>query len=111
MSKEAFMIQMILGIFIIFISYQIGWKGNIRLIHSYHYINIAQNDIPIFTKKMGIGGMFVGIGIFFMPILNLVFHGNIGYYIALFSTAVGMIIMLWTILKYNGALIAFRRKK
>lgn len=109
MSAEEFIGEILLGVFIIFIGYQIGYKGNIRLVHSYHYGNIEPKDIKQFTKKMGIGTMCVGIGIILMPIINCLIGYELGYYFGLVLVIIGVIMMMHTILKYNRVLFSLKK--
>ena len=47
---------------LIHISYQIGIKENITLLHGYHYTQLDPKDKKVFTKKIGIGTLLVSIG-------------------------------------------------
>lgn len=51
MELEELIAEIILGLFLLFISYQIGIKGNITLLHGYHYTQLEPKDKKIFTKK------------------------------------------------------------
>lgn len=111
MSFEECMFEILVGIFLIYIGYQIGWRGNIRLLHSYHYLNVSEQDVKPFTQKVGIGTIVIGAGILVMPLINWLIGSEIGYYIGAASMAIGVILMICTIIKYNGALISFHRKR
>ena len=93
----------------LFISYQIGIKGNITLLHGYHYTQLDPKDKKIFTKKIGIGTLLVGIGIVIMPIINLIAHSELGYYIGLALIVIGVLYIIFIIVKYNGKLISFKK--
>ena len=82
-----------------------GCKGNFLLIHSYHYRNLDSKDTKAYTKRIGIGGLFVGLGVFLIPVLNLIFR-----YIGVAMIVVGVALILFFIIKYNGRLIRFKRK-
>ena len=110
MELQEIITEIILGLFLIFISYQVGCKGNFSLIHSYHYRNLDPKDTKSYTKRIGMGGMFVGIGVFLIPILNLIFRPDIGYYIGVAMIVVGVVHILFFIIKYNSKLIRFKRK-
>lgn len=105
------LVEGILGLFILYLSYEIGWKGNIRLIHSYHYTHVSQEDIEPFTRKMGIGGALTGGGLLVMPLLDLTLGHEIGYWAGLAGISAGMALMLWTTIRYNGSLFGLRKKK
>ncbi len=102
--------ELLIGLLLIGTSYQIGWKENISLLHSYHWRNISQEDRKPFAQKMGIGGMIVGLGIFCMPILNWLLGHEIGYYLGLVAVLVGCVFMGYTVIRYNGFLFAPRKK-
>ena len=109
MKTEEIIVELILGMFLIFISYQIGIKGNITLLHSYHYTNLDPKDKKIFTRRIGIGSLFVGVGVFIMPIINSIFHSELGYSIGLTMIIIGVVLLLFFIIKYNGNLISFKK--
>lgn len=92
-----------------FISYQIGIKENITLLHGYHYTQLDPKDKKVFTKKIGIGTLLVSIGILVMPIINLISHSELGYYTGLILIVVGVFYIIFIIVKYNGKLISFKK--
>ena len=47
----------------------------------------------MFTKKIGIGTLLVSIGILVMPIINLISHSELGYYIGLILIVVSLVIV------------------
>ena len=110
MEFEEIIVELVLGVFLLFIAFQIGYKGNIQLLHSYHYTNLNLNNKKKFTKKMGIGTMLVGIGCILMPIINLIFHFDAGYYTGAIFMIIGTIYMVFIVIKYNGSLFSFKRK-
>lgn len=110
MELEEIIAEFLIGAFLIFCGYQVGWKGNMQLVHRYHYTNVDPEDMKNYSKKLGIGGLIVGIGIALMPILNLITHTEMGYYVGFISVIGGTIYLLIIIIKYNGKLISFWRK-
>ena len=74
MELEELIVEIVIGLFLLFISYQIGIKENITLLHGYHYTQLDPKDKKVFTKKIGIGTLLVSIGILVMPIINLILH-------------------------------------
>lgn len=110
MEIEEIIGELIIGVFLLFTAFQIGCKGNIQLIHSYHYTNLDPKDLKIYTKKMGIGSAVVGAGVFLIPVINLISHSDAGYYVGFISVIAGTLYLIMVIVKYNGTLISFRRK-
>ena len=68
MELEELIVEIVIGLFLLFISYQIGIKENITLLHGYHYTQLDPKDKKVFTKKIGIGTLLVSIGILVMKI-------------------------------------------
>ena len=54
MELEELIVEIVIGLFLLFISYQIGIKENITLLHGYHYTQLDPKDKKVFTKKIGI---------------------------------------------------------
>ena len=92
MELEELIVEIVIGLFLLFTSYQIGIKEN-----------------KVFTKKIGIGTLLVSIGILVMPIINLISHSELGYYIGLILIVVGVFYIIFIIVKYNGKLISFKK--
>jgi len=53
--------------------------------------------------------LFFSIGILVMPIINLISHSELGYYIGLILIVVGVFYIIFIIVKYNGKLISFKK--
>ena len=73
------------------------------------YTQLDPKDKKVFTKKIGIGTLLVSIGILVMPIINLISHYELGYYIGLILIVVGVFYIIFIIVKYNGKLISFKK--
>ena len=85
MELEELIVEIVIGLFLLFTSYQIG------------------------IKEIGIGTLLVSIGILVMPIINLISHSELGYYIGLILIVVGVFYIIFIIVKYNGKLISFKK--
>lgn len=105
MELEELIVEIVIGLFLLFTSYQIGIKENITLLHGYHYTQLDPKDKKVFTKKIGIGTLLVSIGILVMPIINLISHSELGYYIGLILIVVGVFYIIFIIVKYNGNIL------
>lgn len=97
MELEELIVEIVIGLFLLFTSYQIGIKENITLLHGYHYTQLDPKDKKVFTKKIGIGTLLVSIGILVMPIINLISHSELGYYIGLILIVVGVFYIIFII--------------
>ena len=51
MELEELIVEIVIGLFLLFISYQIGIKENITLLHGYHYTQLDPKDKKVFTKN------------------------------------------------------------
>ena len=103
MEITEIIIETLLGILLIVFAYLIGCKGQIQLLHSYHYQNVSEEDKKPYTQKMGIGNFILGIGILMMPYLNLIYM-PLGYYTVIPFIIVGIVWMIVCTIKYNGSL-------
>ena len=71
-----FLAPLIIGIIMIVIGIS-NMKGNISSLHSYHRKRVKEEDKAIFGKKVGIGTIVCGSGIF----ANAVFATDKAYYL------------------------------
>ncbi len=92
------------GVLLIVMSYFIGIRKSVRLVHSYHYKRVSQNDIPSFCKGVGSGNLIVGIGLVIFPIMNFFIGEVIGLCVTGIMIVIGIIIAISTIIKYNNGL-------
>lgn len=89
-------VMVLIGIGIIFLGYLIAFRQMVRLLHSYHYKRVKEEDLPVFCKWSGIGTMIVGVGLVIIPILG----ETVGLILALAGIALGIAV----IIKYNHGL-------
>ena len=78
-------------------------------VSSVSYTHLNPKDKKAFTKRIGIGSLLVSIGVIAMPIINLISHSELGYYIGLTLIVVGVFYIIFIIVKYNGKLISFKK--
>ena len=97
-------VETLIGLFLIYMGYRVGWKGEIATIHRYHYANLSEENKVKFCKGCGIGEIIVGIGCATMPYINLISQSELGYWIGLIAIGVGFLKIVITIIKYNGRL-------
>lgn len=106
-----FLCTTIFGIIFIIIGV-INSKGNISTLHSYHRKRVTEEDKLPFGKKIGLGMIIIGISMILFGILSLIIYlvknesftliGNIiGSIGLLVGFAIGIIIMIYAIIKYN----------
>ena len=52
MELEELIVEIVIGLFLLFTSYQIGIKENITLLHGYHYTQLDPKDKKVYPKKL-----------------------------------------------------------
>ena len=55
------LVETLLGLFLIYLGYRVGWKGELWTIHRYHTAYVAEQDRMKFCRGCGIGEMVAGI--------------------------------------------------
>ncbi|MBO5415063.1 MAG: hypothetical protein J6A83_00350 [Clostridia bacterium] len=106
----AFLLPMALGILISVIGV-LNMKGNISSLHRYHRHRVTEADIKPFGKAVGLGTLicglaciFFGIMLFIYDITALALFSLLGVAGLIGGLAVGMVISLRAIIKYNKGL-------
>lgn len=95
---------MILGLAVSAMGLVIWRKQMLKLIHSYHYSNVKQEDRQAYTKAMGQATIVVGVSIFAMGLffaLKLILIGIIAFF-AIFMVSIVLFCVAQK--KYNGGL-------
>ena len=78
-------------------------KQKVSILHDYHYRNIKKEDIPAYTRQMGIGLIIIGAGITITGLLNLA-HSSLWWIPLLVGFVFGLIVICMAQKKYNGSL-------
>jgi len=80
------------------------WKKQmVTLLHSYHYKNVKQADIPAYAKQMGLGQLVIGAGLCLSGLLRLVVKGFLYWLPFVLGLAAGLLIFHKAQMKYNGS--------
>ena len=81
------------------------WKKQmVSILHDYHYKNVKKEDIPAYTRQMGIGLIDIGVGIVHTGLLNLLVLPF--WWIPLAAGFIsGFIIIYIAQKKYNGSVL------
>ena len=90
------------GLLCIILGLMLWKKQKISLIHSYHYKNVKKEDVPAYTRLMGIGLILIGVGICITGVLNLL-YSSLWWVPLLVGFVMGFIIMNKSQNKYNGS--------
>ncbi len=94
------------GLLCIVMGLLIWKKQKVSLLHDYHYKNVREEDIPAYSRRIGIGIILIGAGICLMGVLNIL--GSSFWWIPLIAGFISGIIVLHTAQKkYNGSWLSF----
>ncbi len=77
-------------------------KKKVSLIHSYHYKNVKQEDIPAYARFIGISLILIGLGISVSGVLDL-FYSTLWWVPVVAGFLLGGILFYVTQKKYNGS--------
>ena len=77
-------------------------KQKVSLVHEYHYKNVKKDDIPAYTRLLGIGLIVIGAGICVTGAFNW-FESSLWWVPMLVGFAVGSAVMSRAQKKYNGS--------
>lgn len=81
------------------------WKKRmLSILHEYHYKNVKSDDIPAYTRQIGIGLLVIGAGIILEGVLDLL-HSSFWWIPLSAGLATGIIVMYRAQKKYNGSVL------
>ena len=81
------------------------WKEQrISILHDYHYKHVKKDDIPAYTRQIGIGLIIIGAGIIITGVLNLA-YSSLWWIPLLAGFIIGLIVIYITQKKYNGSVL------
>ena len=98
-------IELAVGVLLIVLGLLLWKKRMISLLHDYHYRNVKKEDIPAYTREMGIGIITIGSGIIITGVLNMMYSSL--WWIPLAAGFIlGLMILFRAQMKYNGSVIS-----
>ena len=95
-------VEAAVGAVIITLGVLIWAKQKISLIHEYHYKNVKAEDVPAYTRLIGVGMIIIGAGICLTGVLNL-FCSTLWWVPLAVGCVAGLIVMNAAQQKYNGS--------
>ncbi len=97
-------IYSLIGIVLIVLGLLTWKKQRITIIHEYHYKNVKTQDIPAYTRLMGIGQIVIGSGLCITSVLGLITQ-SVAVSLTGFTVSliIGVIIFHKAQMKYNGS--------
>ncbi|MBO4819772.1 MAG: DUF3784 domain-containing protein [Firmicutes bacterium] len=82
----------------------ITWKKQeVKFLHSYHHSNVKKEDIPEYTKLMGIGQIVIGAGLCITGALTMFSTSKLVWAPFIAALIIGMAVMSVGQKKYNGS--------
>ena len=79
-------------------------KQRSTILHDYHYKYVKKDDIPAYTRQMGIGLIITGAGIIITGLFNLVYSA-LWWIPLLTGFVIGSVAIYRTQKKYNGSVL------
>ena len=81
------------------------WKKQmVSILHDYHYKNVKKEDLPAYTRQVGIGLIVIGAGIIITGLLNLA-YSSFWWVSLLAGFGLGIIVIYRAQKKYNGSVL------
>lgn len=77
-------------------------KQKVSILHDYHYRNVKKEDIPAYTRRMGIGLMIIGAGISLTGLLNCL-YSPVWWIPLCAGLAAGLLVVHRAQMRYNGS--------
>ncbi|SDZ89657.1 hypothetical protein SAMN04515656_10143 [Eubacterium aggregans] len=84
-----------------FLGYRLWVKGQITIIHDYHYTRVKESDKKSYTKGMGLALWIMGLGIGAGGIFSVCDRLSVGWIPLIVGIIGGLAVMVYAQLKYN----------
>ena len=95
-------IELAVGAIFIVLGVLLWKKQMVSILHDYHYQHVKQDDIPAYTKQMGLGLILMGAGMIITGLLTLA--SSAVWWVPLLAGFVsGLFIFFMAQKKYNGS--------
>lgn len=98
-----FVIELAVGALCIVLGLLVWLKKKLSLLHTYHYKNVKEQDVPAYARLMGIGLITIGVGIAVTGFFNL-FYLRLWWVPVLVGFVVGLTVIVIAQKKYNGSI-------
>ena len=97
-------IETAVGVLLIVLGSLVWFKRKVSLLHTYHYKNVKEEDLPAYCRMVGIGLILIGLGIGVTGVLNL-FYLSLWWIPVLVGFVTGLTIFIIAQKKYNGSIM------
>ena len=96
-------IEIAIGALCIVLGLLVWLKKMVKILHSYHYKKVKEEDIPAYTRLVGISLILVGVGIAVTGVLDL-FNIALWWVSLVVGIVAGMTLLIVAQKKYNGSI-------
>lgn len=97
-------IETAVGVLLIVLGSLIWFKRKVSLLHSYHYKNVKEEDLPTYCRLVGIALMLMGGGIVVTGVLNI-FYLSLWWLPLVVGFTSGGALFVYAQKKYNGSIM------
>ena len=97
-------IELAVGAICIVLGLLLWKKQMVSILHDYHYKHVKKDDIPAYTRQMGIGMIIIGAGIIITGLFNLV-DSSLWWIPLLEGFVLGFVVIYMSQKKYNGSVL------
>ena len=103
MSKETIAFAVI-GIVLIVLGIVTWKKQTTAFLHSYHYKNVKEEELPEYTRQMGIGQIIIGIAFCLVALFRLLSLTTVSWVVLVVGLVIGVAFILKAQSNHNGSL-------
>ena len=97
-------VKMLVGALVIVLGAVLWVKKALSILHTYHYKNVKEEDVPAYCRLMGIGLILIGVGICVSGVLDLL-YSPLWWVPLVAGFAIGFTVIVITQKKYNGSIM------
>lgn len=101
--KKDLIVFSAVGLVLIVLGFLTWKKQTTAFLHSYHYGKVKEEDVPAYTKAMGVGQIFIGIGFCVTGVLKLFTEGALSWAGLIAGLAAGLPFIAKAQKTYNGS--------
>lgn len=91
-----------IGLILVILGLQTWKNRKATFLHDYHYRNVREEDLPAYTRAMGIGQIITGVGLCLTGLLRRWTEGWVCWLPLIAALVVGFLVMHDAQKKYNG---------
>lgn len=99
------LIELATGTLCIVLGLLLWKKQKISLLHDYHYKNVKKEDVPAYTRQMGIGLITIGTDIFLTALLDAT-YSSLWWVPLAAGFSFGSVIIYSAQKRYNGSMFS-----